>query len=92
VDLLRTGVDFQSVRELPARIAWRYGAVAVRKVGERLVVAAEEGAVARAAARLPKLLRRKVCFVVAPAEQIAAALRRYYPLRAKDGRRRGTKG
>src|SRR4051812_17741709 len=55
VDLRGTGVDYQAVRELPVRLAWRYGAVAVRKVGEKLVVAADEASVGRAAARLPKL-------------------------------------
>jgi hypothetical protein len=83
VDLRRTGIDCQAVRELPARLAWRFGAVALRKVGERLVVAAEEATVTRAAARLPAVLRVKVCVVVAPAEQVAAALRTYYPLPTK---------
>jgi hypothetical protein len=82
-DLLQTGVDYQAARELPARLAWRYGAVAVRKVGEKLVVAADEATVARASARLPALLKRKVHFVVAPPAQIAAALRTYYPLASR---------
>lgn len=80
IDLHSIGVDAQAVGELPARIARRFGAVPVRKTGKTLVVAADEANAPRAAARLPRLLRRKVHVVVAKPGQVEAALQTYYPV------------
>ena len=87
VDLSRVGIDAQAVAMVPARLARRMRAVPVRTAGEDLVVAAEEATLERAAKRLPRLLGRKVRFVVAPADQIQSALTAYYPPAADEPRR-----
>jgi hypothetical protein len=79
VDVNVLGVDTQATGELPARWARRYRAVALRVVGDALVIAADEEMLKRASKRLPALLARKVHFVVAPRSQIDAALSTYYP-------------
>jgi type IV pilus assembly protein PilB len=79
IDLRSFGVDAQAAAQLPARLARRFGAVAVRKTGDTLVVATTEAGVARAMKRLGRVLRKKVRYVIAPPDQIAAAIDRYYP-------------
>jgi hypothetical protein len=83
------GVDTQAIGELPARWARRYRAVALRVVGDALVIAADEALLKRASKRLPVLLGKRVHFVVAPASQIDAALSTYYP--AGAGRKAPTR-
>lgn len=78
-DLQRIGIDAQATTEMSGRLARRFEVMPVRKIGETLVVAAEETRVARAAAKLPAILRKPVRFVVARAGQVDAALDRYYP-------------
>jgi hypothetical protein len=91
VDVDALGVDTQATGELPARWARRYRAVALRRVGDALVIAADEATLARASKRLPALLGRQVHFVVARPGQIDAALSTYYPAGAgtKAAKRRG---
>lgn len=79
VDLQCVGIDAQAAAAMSGRLARRFGVVPVRKIGETLVVAAETTTVARAAARLPAILRKPMRFVVARAGQIDAALNTYYP-------------
>ena len=80
VDLSRVGIDVQAVAEVPGRLARRMRVVPLRTIDGKLVVAADEAGLERAAKRLPRLLGRKVRCVVAPAEQIQSALTAYYPL------------
>ena len=84
VDLDAVGVDAQATAELPARLARRFSAVAVRRAGSDVVVATDADSLPRAEARLPGLLRGNVHFVLAPAAQIAAALATYYPAPRTD--------
>ena len=80
VDITRVGIDGQATAQVPGRLARRMRAVPLRKTGDALVVAADEATLNRTAARLPRLLGRTVHFVIAPPEQIDAALAAYYPL------------
>ena len=84
VDLDAVGVDAQATAELPARLARRFSAVPVRRAGAGLVVATDAASLPRAEARLPALLRRNVCFILAPTDQIASALKTYYPTSTAD--------
>jgi hypothetical protein len=79
VNLDALGIDAQATAELPARLARRYRALPMRKIGGALVVAVEETTAARAAAKLPALLGMTLRFVVARGGQIESALRTYYP-------------
>ena len=88
VDLSRVGIDAQAAAEVPSRIARRLRVVGVRKIGEALVVATDEAGATRAAGKLPKILRKTTHFVVAPAEQIGAALAMYYPALPVESRHR----
>lgn len=81
VNLRSIGVDVQATAAVPARLARRYRAIPIRTVGETLVVAVDESTVGPAAVRLPAILRRKMHFVVAPPDQIDAALDTYYHAR-----------
>ena len=56
-----------------------FSAVPVRRAGADLVVATDADSLRRAEARLPALLGGNVHFVLAPTQQIAAALQTYYP-------------
>jgi len=89
VDLDALGIDAQATAELPARLARRYRAVPVRKTDGVLIVAIEETAAGRAAAKLPALLGMTVRFVVAGAGQVESALRTYYPDAATGPTRSG---
>ena len=79
VDLRSVGVDGQATAAVPARLARRFRAVPIRIAGDALVVAADESTIERAAVRLPAILRRPICFVVAPPEQVDAVMETYYP-------------
>ena len=78
IDLRHMGIDGQATAAVPARLARRFRAIPIRIVNDTLVVAADEATLERAAMRLPAILRRNLHFVVAPPEQIAAALDAYY--------------
>ena len=84
IDLAAVGVDAQAAAELPARLARRFSAVPVRRAGADLVVATDADSLRRAEARLPALLGGNVHFVLAPTQQIAAALQTYYPIPRTD--------
>ena len=86
VDLPAIGIDAQATTEMPASVARRFGVVPVRKTGDALVVAADESGLARAAARVPALLRTRISFVVVPSSQIDAALKALYPRSPKARR------
>ena len=74
------------------RLARRFGAVAVRTTGDTLVVATAEAGLARASRRLGRLLGKKVRYVIAPPEQIAVAIDRYYPAAAPIATPTGSAG
>ena len=92
IDLRSFGIDAQAATHLPARVARRFGAVAVRMTGDALVVATAEADVARAVQRLGRVLRKKVRYVIAPPDQIACAIARYYPPAAQNPTPSGSSG
>jgi hypothetical protein len=86
VDLDRFGIDAQAVTDLPAWVAVTLGVVPVRSMEGKLVVAASEKSLPRAIELLTPHARKPVTFVLADAEQIERAIRRYYaePTRASE--------
>lgn len=90
VDLPSIGIDAQATTEVPRRLARRFGVMPIRKIGQTLVLAADETTVARAAARLPAILRKSIRFVVARSGQIDAALGEYYRVPPDTATRSGS--
>lgn len=78
VDLKTIGIDTQSLTGLTATIARDYRVIPVRCLPDLLILAASEGALARAAEHLPRLLDKKIQFVLADPDQIDAAIRDCY--------------
>jgi hypothetical protein len=79
IDLLTTGIDTQATLQLPAALAARLGVIPVRSISGRLIVAASEAGLSRAAEGLARAdLPQKVCFVLSDHRQIEQAIQTYY--------------
>ena len=78
VDLARFGVDSQAAADLPGWVAVALGVVPVRTMDQMLVVAASEKSLPRAAELLTAHTKKPLSFVIADADQVQAAVQRYY--------------
>lgn len=80
VDLDQIGVDAQAVALIPRDIAMRLNVIPIRVAGDLLVVATSDQNTSDAATALATIVvKQKIRFVIAPAEQIKIALMAYYP-------------
>lgn len=79
VNLARIGVDAQAIGHVPAELAHRFGVVPLRCHLDQLVVATTPQGLPAARAELPRLLGKRVKFVVTNATDLAAAIAAYYP-------------
>jgi type IV pilus assembly protein PilB len=78
VDLRTVGIDTQALTHLSHELAREFGVVPVRSLGERVIVAASEQTLMRAAQDLPRLLGKHVQFVLADAREIEKAISSRY--------------
>ena len=78
VDLKTVGIDTQALSHLSAELAREFCVIPVRSLGERVIVAASEKTLKRAAEELPRLLGKHVQFVLADAKEIEQAIRSRY--------------
>lgn len=78
VDLNEVGIDSQAVAMLPSDVAMKFGAIAIRSSHDQLVIATSDVCFEEAAIALPTIVRTKIKFVIADAQQIQAAIDHYY--------------
>lgn len=79
IDLDIVGVDSQALAFVPSDLATQFNVIPVRTYRDQLVVATSEPSLARASLELPRRVNKRLKFVLADAQQIAKALRTYYP-------------
>ena len=78
VDLDRDGIDAQAVTLIPADTARTLRAIPVRRGENHVVIASAEPLGEHVRAELAKLVKAELKFVLAPRQQIEAALESYY--------------
>ena len=78
VCLPTVGVDTQALAAVPLALAEEYAVIPIRIYGEQIVLAAAEESQPRAAAELPKVIRKSIRFVLAPERQIREAIASHY--------------
>jgi hypothetical protein len=78
VDLDRDGIDAQAVTLLSAELANTFRAIPIRRSEAEVVIASDATLSERARGELQALLKKHVKFVIAPREQVDAALEVYY--------------
>jgi hypothetical protein len=78
VDLHVVGIDTQALGHLSAELARQFGVIPVRSLGDRAIFAASKDTFELAAERLPKLLNKRIQFILADASQIDQAIRNCY--------------
>lgn len=78
VDLDASGIDSQALACMPADVARRFGAIPVRGLGDWLIVAVGADALEQASQHLPRLLKKRVQFVIASDSQVAQRIEEAY--------------
>ena len=78
INLETVGIDMQSLVHVPEEIARGFGVVPVRAVDNDLILAASVETIERAAEQLPRLLGKRVKFVLATAQDVQLAIRTAY--------------
>jgi hypothetical protein len=79
VDLLDIGVDSRATAMITPETARRARIIPIRSFGGEVIVAFEAGCKQQAVEQLPDSLRGRTRLVAVPADQLMAALERYYP-------------
>jgi hypothetical protein len=80
IDLQVVGIDTQALGHLPAELARDFGVIPVRSLGDRVIFAASDESFEHAVEKLPKLLNKRIQFILADAAQIGQAIRNCYGL------------
>ena len=80
LDLEKVGIDARAAALLPAEIARQLGMIPLRVASDCALIATSDTAPEHAANQLAELLRRRIKFVRATREQIAAMIEMYYPI------------
>jgi type IV pilus assembly protein PilB len=83
VDLASVGIDTQSLVHVPFEVAQRFGVVPVRMTGNDLILAASLETIDQAVMQLPKLLGKRLKFVVADHNEVRSAIANSY-LRVRE--------
>ena len=86
VDLQVVGIDTQALCHLSANLAREFGVIPVRSLGDRAIFAASKDTFELAVEKLPRLLNKRIQFILADASQIHQAIQNCYGFELTPGK------